>query len=84
MPDWDNLRHFLEVARTQRVSAAARRLAVEHTTVARRVRSLEAELGTLLFEKSRASGYTLTPDGERLFVHAAQIETALQLSLIHI
>lgn len=78
MPDWDNLRHFLEVARTQRVSAAARRLAVEHTTVARRVRSLEAELGTLLFEKSRASGYTLTPDGERLFVHAAQIETALQ------
>ena len=31
--DWDSLRYFLEVARTQRVSAAARKLGVEHTTV---------------------------------------------------
>ena len=51
---WDSLRYFLEVARTQRASAAARKLGVEHTTVSRRIRALEAELDTLLFD-SRAA-----------------------------
>ena len=51
MLDWDSLRYFLEVARTQR--AAARKLGVEHTTVSRRIRALEAELDTLLFEVAR-------------------------------
>lgn len=74
MIDWDNLRHFLEVARTRRVSAAASRLGVEHTTVARRIRALEAELGTVLFEKSRSQGYTLSADGRRLLDHVARIE----------
>jgi len=77
MPDWDSLRHFLEVARTQRVSAAARRLGVEHTTVARRVRALERDLGVLLFEKSRGAGYRLTDDGQRLLGHAEQMESAM-------
>ena len=36
--NWDDLRYFLEVARTQRASGAAKRLGVDHTTVARRVR----------------------------------------------
>ena len=36
--DWDNLRYFLEVARTGTLVAAARRLGVEHTTVSRRAR----------------------------------------------
>ena len=54
MLDWDSLRYFLEVARTQRASAAARKLGVEHTTVSRRIRALEAELDTLLFD-SRAA-----------------------------
>ena len=53
MLDWDSLRYFLEVARTQRASAAARKLGVEHTTVSRRIRALEAELDTLLFEVAR-------------------------------
>ena len=35
--DWDNLRYFLELARAGTLAAAARRLAVEHTTVSRRV-----------------------------------------------
>ena len=70
MLDWDSLRYFLEVARTQRASAAARRLGVEHTTVTRRIRALETELNTQLFEKSRSTGFTLTGDGQRLFVQA--------------
>ncbi len=77
MLDWDGLRYFLEVARTQRVSAAALRLGVRHTTVSRRVQALERELDTMLFNKSKASGFTLTEDGNRLFAYAEQIEAAL-------
>jgi DNA-binding transcriptional LysR family regulator len=77
MLDWDNLRFFLEVARTQRVSAAARRLKVQHTTVARRMRGLEQALDTLLFEKSRNTGFVLTEQGQRLMAHAEEMESAL-------
>ncbi|NIF80471.1 LysR family transcriptional regulator [Paraburkholderia sp. Cy-641] len=75
--NWDDLRFFLEVARTQRASAAAKRLGVDHTTVARRVRELESVLGTVLFDKSRTDGFTLTPDGQRLLSHADAVETAV-------
>lgn len=75
MPNWDGIRYFLEVARTQRVSAAAVRLGVQHSTVSRRIHTLERELGILLFNKSKASGYTLTEDGERFFRYAEQIES---------
>lgn len=75
--DWDGIRYFLEVARTQRVSAAARRLGVRHTTVSRRIHLLEQSLDTVLFNKSKASGYTLTEDGQRFFAHAERIESVL-------
>uniref|UniRef100_UPI00333ED12D LysR family transcriptional regulator n=1 Tax=Castellaniella defragrans TaxID=75697 RepID=UPI00333ED12D len=77
MVDWDGIRYFLEVARTQRVSAAATRLGVRHSTVARRIRTLEHELGVVLFDKSRASGFTPTEEGQRFFTYAEQIESAL-------
>ncbi|MYN13431.1 LysR family transcriptional regulator [Pusillimonas sp. TS35] len=77
MLDWDGLRYFLEVARTQRVSAAATRLGVRHTTVSRRIQALERELDTVLFSKSKVTGFTLTEDGSRLFAYAEQIEGTL-------
>ncbi|MFM0228131.1 LysR family transcriptional regulator [Paraburkholderia dipogonis] len=75
--NWDDLRYFLEVARTQRASGAAKRLGVDHTTVARRVRELEAALGTVLFDKSRAGGFVLTPEGRRLLAYADAVETTV-------
>ncbi|MBK1780305.1 LysR family transcriptional regulator [Advenella sp. WQ 585] len=75
--DWDGLRYFLEVARTQRVSAAAVRLGVEHTTVARRIRQLETQMDTLLFDKSRSSGFVLTAAGHELLAHVEQMESHL-------
>ena len=45
--------------------------------MSRRIRALEAELDTLLFEKSRGAGFVLTEDGQRLFVHAEQMESAV-------
>jgi DNA-binding transcriptional LysR family regulator len=76
--NWDDLRYFLEVARTQRASGAAKRLGVDHTTVARRVRELETALGTVLFEKSRAGGFVLTAEGQRLVTYADAVETTVQ------
>ena len=75
MINWDDLRYFLEVARTQRVSGAAARLGVEHTTVARRIRQLETKLKTVLFEKSRSSGFTLTQSGQELLSHIEKMES---------
>lgn len=63
--DWDDLRFFLAVAAAGSLSAAAKQLRVNTTTVLRRVASLEEALQTRLFERLR-SGYTLTPDGTRL------------------
>lgn len=77
MLDWDGLRYFLEVARTQRVSAAALRLGVQHSTVSRRIHALEQELDMLLFDKSKATGFTLTEEGVRFFAYAEQIEGTL-------
>lgn len=77
MANWDGIRYFLEVARTQRASGAALRLGVQHSTVARRIRALEQELGVVLFEKSRVNGFTLTDDGTRFFTYAEQIESTL-------
>jgi DNA-binding transcriptional LysR family regulator len=76
MQDWDAIRYFLEVARTQRASGAAQRLGVQHSTVTRRIRSLERTLGVTLFEKSRASGFTPTEEGLRFFAYAEEIESA--------
>ncbi len=61
--DWDDLRVFLELARSGSLSAAARALRIGHATVGRRVAALEAALGRSLVTR-RAGGYALTPEGE--------------------
>lgn len=76
--NWDDLRYFLEVARTQRASGAAKRLGVDYTTVARRIRALEDALGTLLFDKSRSGGFILTAEGQRLLAYVDAMETTVQ------
>jgi DNA-binding transcriptional LysR family regulator len=62
---WDDLRHFLAVARTGQIARAARQLGMDATTIGRRIRRLEANLGQTLFEQSR-DGQVLTEAGERL------------------
>lgn len=75
--DWDGLRYFLAVARTSKVSEAGRRLGVEHSTVSRRIRQLEQEIATVLFDKSRRYGYVLTEAGRNLLQHAEKMESEL-------
>ncbi|WP_342234480.1 LysR family transcriptional regulator [Inquilinus sp. OTU3971] len=71
--DWNDLRHFLAVARAGTVSSAARHMGVDHATVIRRVDALEQGLGSRLFERN-PRGYNLTQGGERLLAHAEAIE----------
>ncbi len=73
--DWDNLQVFLTIARSGRVSAAARRLGVEHTTVSRRLETLERELGVPLFYRT-TTGYLLTPHGKNVMASAETMERA--------
>jgi len=75
MLDWNDLRYFLAVAREGSTLAAARSLRTSQTTVARRIAALERALGVPLFEK-RQAGYALTPAGEQLVDHAAQVESS--------
>ncbi len=74
--DWGDLRFFLELARTGTLLGAARRLGVEHTTIARRLDRLEAALGTPLFDRHRG-GCTPTEAGQALLPHAEAMESAL-------
>ncbi|SMF80961.1 transcriptional regulator, LysR family [Tistlia consotensis] len=77
MADWENLRHFLALAQDGSLSAAARRLGVEHATVARRVAALEAELSVKLVDR-RGRRLALTADGERIAGLAGGMEREAQ------
>lgn len=70
---WDDYRYFLSVARTGQLSAAGKRMGVDHATVSRRIKSLEAELKTKLFDSS-PQGYRLTAKGRELLPLAEQME----------
>ena len=75
MFDWNDVRHFLAVARTGSTLTASRELKISQPTVARRVAALEEALGVTLFER-RQAGYRLTEEGEALVADAAVMETA--------
>jgi DNA-binding transcriptional LysR family regulator len=74
--DWDNLRYFLAVARAGKLTAAARRLGQDHTTVGRRIASLESTLRSKLFER-RPEGYRLTEAGQRLYENVKTVESSV-------
>ncbi len=73
MADWENIRHFVTLAREGTLSAAARTLGVDHATVARRVAALETSTGLKLVDR-RARTTTLTEDGKRIAAVAAPME----------
>jgi len=73
MFDWNDLRYFLELARRGKLSAAAMRLGVDHTTVARRIAALEDKLGIKLFNRENRA-YSLSEEGRRLLSYAEKME----------
>jgi len=71
--DWDHLKYFHTIAKTGSLSMAAKVLKVNHSTVSRRLRTLEKSLNTRLFDKIH-TGTKLTPSGENLFKHTLIME----------
>lgn len=75
--NWDDLKIFLDVTRQQKLEGAASHLQIDATTISRRIKRLEQDLGITLFERTRR-GHILTPAGERL---ASQVEAMESVSL---
>lgn len=73
--DWEDVRVFIALARHGCLSGAARALAVNHATVARRLSSLEQALGDKLVER-RPDGYVLTPSGLQVLAAGNDMEAA--------
>jgi len=74
--DWDNLRIFLAAAKNHSAVEASHVLGLSQSTVSRRIQKLEAETGTVLFERS-TQGIRLTPAGQRLLEHIEGLEDTL-------
>ena len=73
MQNWNDLRFFLNVARTGSLTAAADKLGVNQSTVSRRINGFEQEMKVRLFERF-STGYVLTPEGEELLHRVQRIE----------
>jgi DNA-binding transcriptional LysR family regulator len=74
--NWDDVRIFLAVARQGQILGAARALALNHATVARRLTALEEALGARLFVR-KTNGSDLSSEGERFLIHAERIESEM-------
>ncbi|MGV0087517.1 LysR family transcriptional regulator (plasmid) [Rahnella aceris] len=71
--DWNDLRFFLEVARTNSLTKTAIKLKVSQSTVSRRISALESSLQTCLFLHHQ-TGYFLTDAGEEVLKYAEEVE----------
>lgn len=76
MPSWDDHRYVLALSRAGSLSAAARRLSCDQTTVGRRLAALEAEIGARLFDRT-PDGYVPTAAGDALLAHLTRVESEL-------
>jgi len=72
---WDDIRVFLAIASERTLSAAARRLRLDQSTVGRRLAALEAATSTRLFDRT-PDGYLLTAAGEAVLPDTREIEAA--------
>ncbi|MDD2919001.1 LysR family transcriptional regulator [Rhodoferax sp.] len=72
-----SIRYFIAVAESGSISAAIHELGVSQSVVSQAIAQVEADLGTLLFDR-RARGMTLTHAGHQFLRHAHQIEVAMR------
>jgi DNA-binding transcriptional LysR family regulator len=76
MLDWNDVQFFLAIHRAGTLAGAARALKVEHTTVGRRLGSMERSLGAKLFVRT-PDGFHLTKMGEEIVPLAERAEALL-------
>jgi DNA-binding transcriptional LysR family regulator len=71
--NWDDIRVFLQVGRSNSLTAAGKLMKMDPSTLGRRIARLEERMGTRLFVKT-PQGYDLTESGQRLMEHAGEME----------
>ena len=76
--NWDDLKYLVAVARHGSTLAAGRALAVDQSTVQRRLLELERRVGQALVQR-HATGYRLTAFGEQLLPMAQGVAQAVQV-----
>ncbi len=74
--DWDDLRYLLAVARHGSTLAAGRALAVDQSTVQRRLLELERRIGQSLVQR-QPTGYRLTEFGHEMLPFAEAVERSV-------
>ena len=70
--NWTDLRFFLVIAQEESLSRAAEVLGVTHSTVFRRINSLEENINVKLFSRN-TDGYQLTEIGKAVLTHVNQV-----------
>ena len=75
--NWNDLRFLLALSRSSSLAGAARRLAVNESTVARRLAEAEARLGAKLFERSLGA-FSPTEAGRAALAGAERVEREVQ------
>ena len=70
--DFSKLKQFYFVAKEGGLTKAAKILNLDHSSLSKAMKHLEARIKTKLF-KREGSGLKLTPDGERLYEHVAKL-----------
>jgi DNA-binding transcriptional LysR family regulator len=73
---WEDARVFLSVARARSLSAAARTLGTDQSTVSRRLAAIERDLGRALFERG-PRGLLPTRHGTAMVAAAEEVERAV-------
>ena len=72
----NHIEYFLEVARCQSISKAAKNLFITQSTLSTSIATFENELGFKLFTRLR-QGVILTPEGEKVLEDAQKILTTI-------
>lgn len=75
--DWDDLRYFLRAKEAGTLAGAARRMGVRHTTLGRRLTSLEGTLGAVLVLRG-PEGLKLTQLGEKVSPLVEEVARAVE------
>lgn len=78
--DWNNLKVALAISRAGSLTRASAVLGIDTSTAGRRLSALEADLGIMLFVRTK-TGFTLTDAGEAAISHVVAVQNRIELMI---